>query len=284
MLTQTRLCANGAARKGPCAASRQGVVTWPLRRAASASFTPPPISKSDACGAFTLAAAGIVGSVVVYYTSSSVLGKILETGIETFDRRVLGVDIHIGRLWLHPFTGQLVVNSFKIDNPKGYDVDHLVTASHIFIDLNMSKLLFSGMRSIEVTKIAFKDPAFHLDYSDAHGGQSNLQWFSEFLSKGKKTAPSAEKAEAKPEEVCDPKKPVKPKRKLHLQEVEVKDLMLDYDGRHIHVGDIHYDDFSSEVAGGLVDAMDDIVCLLFKSILKTALAASLGPMFARHVL
>lgn len=238
----------------------------------------PRLVKSDACGALTIAAAGIVGSVVVYYSSATTLGWILEASIEAFDRRVIGVDVHIGRLWLHPLSGQLVVHGLKVDNPKGFQGPCLVSASHVYIDLNMSKLIFSKMRSIEISKLHFADPMFCLEYSDEHEGKTNIQVISDFMSQGKR--PEPETPDAQP-----PAKPVKagPRRQVKLLEVMVKDMMIDYAGRHVHVGDVHYDDFSKEMKDGM-GAVDDIVALLFKSVVKTALAASMGPLFARSVL
>lgn len=211
-----------------------------------------------------------------------ILGKAVEASIETFDRKVIGVDVNIGSLNFNPCAGRFVLENMVINNPEGFKSQYLLKVGRVNVDISMKTLLFSRGKTIIINCSEFCDVDVIYEKSLT---SSNVDEILHFIEKKFKNADKKEdKQEAKPEnaEGQIAATEVILKRVL-VEDVGVKAAATFFGGHGVRVavGDFKYDDFSKEVGNSMVD---DIIIILMKSFLKTVATNLVGKTFANmHV-
>lgn len=212
-----------------------------------------------------------------------ILGKAVEAGIETFDQSIIGVDVNIDSLTFNPCAGRFILDNMVVDNPKGFKTEYLMKVGRINVDVSMTTLLCSCGKKIVINCSEFCDVDVIYEKSLT---TSNVHEILDFMEKKhKKTDTENEAKEAK----TAAKKPENVEghgaerqvilKKVLLEDVGMKAAATFFGGGGVRVsiGDIKYDDFSKEVGNSMVD---DIIKILFKSILKTIAANVVGKKFA----
>jgi hypothetical protein len=232
------------------------------------------------------------GWPLVTYYFSRFISNVVKTGIEEFDRDVMGVDIEIGDLHPDVVHGIIHIEDLVVRNPAGWDSPYLLRAGVLHIDFDMQELILSGFTKVEVEKLQFKDVS--VIYEKGWRG-SNVQDVLDFMDKRDKalkasTQPPAtteDKSAGKGKVSCGNSKKEKEKQStiedeasFKLHKVKIKDVGMRVQGQMmggrgflLSIGDIAYQDFSKEVGDYF---LDDIVQVLLKSVLKTMLANVIG--------
>jgi hypothetical protein len=81
-------------------------------------------------------------------------GDVLKHIIETYDVAFLGVQVQLDQLEVYPFTGIVSAGGLTIFNPPGWETSHLLSASSIYLNLNIASLLSSLGSNIDVEDLS----------------------------------------------------------------------------------------------------------------------------------
>jgi len=229
-----------------------------------------------------------LGGPTLIWFLSRLLGQTVAAGIETFDRSLLGVDVEIGSIYPSIMYGILDVQGLVVKNPEGgkYDSEYLLQAKKVHIDIDMLRLFCSRFKHVKVEKLEFRD----VDVIYEKGlKSSNIQDVLNFLAGDGKKDPEAppeatkavksvpkDEAEAEAETAT----PTKSDVEVTLHEVKIENVgaraqmkLLGGRGIRVAIADISYRDFTEDVG---TSAMDDVIVLLLKSVLKSVLANVIG--------
>jgi len=234
--------------------------------------------------------------VLLFFFGGKMLGEALEKGIETCDRSLLGTEVEIGDIICHPFSGLIEIKHCTVKNPtqdaKGapikFESEYIFHASTIKVDLDMWSIIKSFGKIIEVECFEVKKLDAIVEYTGYFSGTSNVQTILDHLEGGtpsekkKKMAEEAEAAKAKEAaalEAAAAKKPEDKKaaRQVLIHKLKLKDIGAKCQtkllGARVAVGDMDYQEFSDETK---TCAVDDIICVLLKSLAKTLVANMAG--------
>jgi len=115
------------------------------------------------CSSITICSLLFVASVLLLL-ALLFSGRFLKQMIEHYDVAFLGVQVHLNELDVNPFAGVVSAEGLTIFNPSGWKTDHLLTASSIYIKLNMLDLMYSlvdkmvvkSMLSVDVEELLVK--------------------------------------------------------------------------------------------------------------------------------
>jgi len=233
---------------------------------------------------FTIAIFGIVLGTIFNYARG------FEKSVEASVSQIAHVDMEVGGLKFHPWSGYIQVMDLLIKNPEPFkndDQHFFLKAGVIRLDVGMWKLITSRGMDITIDEITTKNMEVIIEYSGYFGGESNVHAILQKVSGEKEGAEVKKKKEeqtappAKKEE--DTVKAEPPKVTLHkvsLLDIGMK-LETKLAGAHVSAGDIKYKDFAEEVGHTVVD---DIIYALVKSIAKTLLEHMTGKNFANRFL
>lgn len=206
---------------------------------------------------------GIGGAAVSYYSTPLLLGKAMESCIESMDKELLGVDVEIGKLRVYPLSGVWHYKSFKIINPPGYKQECVMSADRIVVDFDMRKLWVSRGKQVHVTSLRFENAHFYLEYSEEHGGASNFQVVNDIVN-GPVQAPAA-----KAKEGSAAKTKEESARAWQFHKVVVIKPTIVYGSpgseSRLELKDVTYDDFDKQVGSS---ALDDCMHWVLGSVMK----------------
>lgn len=219
--------------------------------------------------------------MLMFYFGAMLLGRSIKSAIETFDRRFLGVDIEIGDLSVAVCSGRIDMHGLQVKNPEGYKSPYLLNASSVAIDLNVTALMFSFGKKIEVDVLELQDIDCIVEYDKALGGTSNVDRVMEHLNHDNK--PSEKKAQQVQDMVNETGKA--PPQKAAGNEILLHKVLFSkigarvatkLGGVRVSLGDISFDDFSKENGAHL---LEDLVFIIFKSFSKTLMVNITGKSF-----
>jgi len=238
--------------------------------------------------------------LLLFFFGGKMLGEALEKGIETCDRSLLGTEVEIGDIICHPFSGLIEIKHCTVKNPtqdaKGapikFESEYVFHASTIKVDLDMWSIIKSFGKIIEVECLEVKKLDAIVEYTGYFSGTSNVQTILDHLEGGtpsekkKKMLEEAEAAKSNVEssrllavEAAEAKKPEDKKaaRQVLIHKLKLKDIGAKCQtkllGARVAVGDMDYQEFSEETK---TCAVDDIICVLLKSLAKTLVANMAG--------
>jgi hypothetical protein len=138
-----------------------------------------------------------VSAIAAYVHGSKLIGKAVGKAIMEYDRKFIGVDVHVGAIDVRLFTGRIVIQDFEVENPAGYKATYLFRAQSVSFDIDMKQLLASRGREIVIEELSL----LKIDAIIEHDGyinalsKTNLQTVLDFMSK--KEQEGSAKASAK---------------------------------------------------------------------------------------
>jgi len=214
-----------------------------------------------ACIAITLLV--IIGCMNGVLWCVDPISGLVRYGIDEFGPEVVGVDVDVKYSYVSILRGIVDIRDLVVSNPSGYQTPYLLRAGRILVDLDSSKLYGSccNLDHVTVSTIELQDVDIVLE-TKAKGiwGTSNVQEVIDFME-DKGTVDLNEKPP-----------------NLTLYELNVKNVRvhLRYDQllgatSTIAIADMHYQSFSKQVGSY---AVDDIIKIILKSILKSTLGAA----------
>lgn len=206
-----------------------------------------------------------------------ILGKAVEAGIETFDQRVIGVDVNIEALTFNPCTGRFVLDNMIIDNPKGFMTEYLLKVGRVNVDVSMTHLIYSGGKKIVINCSEFcgVDVIYENSFTT-----SNVDEILNFMEKKHKKIEKEKDQQVTQKQKLENVEGQGAETQVILKKVVVADVGIKAaatfcggGGVRVAVGDFKYSDFSKEVGNSIAD---DIIIILMESFLKTIAANVVG--------
>lgn len=237
-------------------------------------------------------AQAIKGIILLAFAGASVafakyghkwLGKAIECGVESFDKKVIGTDVEIGSLDVSIRKGRVEMKGMTVQNPPGWTEPYIFKVDQVLIDINMASLIRSRGQRVEVTAIKFNGVDAIVEFEGAlPTGKSNVQDILDFMSKNTDEEKPSEASAPKCVVATQPKvKGDKSSREIVVHKLEIKDLgarvATRMVGSRFAVGDIDYPDFSQNTGACMID---DVVCIVLKTLTKTVLSNVTGKGFA----
>jgi len=227
--------------------------------------------------------------VGIWAKGAHLLGLAIRDFIQSADQKMLGTDVTVTQVTLHPCTLKIKIRNLVVENPKPFKAKYLLTVDKFTVDVNMRKLLCSRGKEIEIDKFVCEKVDAIIEYDSMlgplMGSNSNLQSVLDHMEKngpkpGEKP-PAAKPATSKPEE--------KPAENQSPCKVTIKELKIIDVGAKLETGlmdprvaiaDINFDNFTKETGGSYAE---EIVCIIFKSIGKSILADIVGKRAADRI-
>lgn len=241
----------------------------------------------------------LVFITVIYCSFPLILGKLVEKGVEHYDRKVLGADIEIDRLSVALLSMRVELHGLKLLNPIGYTYQspYILCADRLIVDLASWRTLRSRFKSIEVDCCTLDKVDFNVEY-DGYilGGTSNVHRVLDFVKEMRKERVKRRNEAKHPEEgkshddagnvvgkddssYAQDEAKTKAKRKRHfiLKQTKLLDITARISnkttGFDVAIADIAYNDFSREHGASMAD---DIIAVILQSLYKTLVANVLG--------
>lgn len=230
---------------------------------------------------------------MLLWMMTRVLGETVEAGIETFDKSLLGVDVEIDTITPDVVKGKLEVAGLIVKNPEEgkYASPYLLKAERVVVDVDMQKLFLSSFKHVDIERLEFKNVDIIWETVIPKQNKSNIQDVLDFLSQHEKKDTS-NPLETKPV-MKAPKaveKPAQSATQVSLHQVLIQGVgaraqskTLGGRGMRIALADLSYRDFEEDVGLG-AGAMDDVIVILLKSVLKTVLTNVVGKRFGERCL
>jgi hypothetical protein len=121
---------------------------------------------------------GVFILVLFYWRSHYVLGKAIELGIESMDKRLLGVDVDIGSLAFSPLHGVVEIHDFRMHNVEGFSAPYIAKVKHMKVDIDMWRYTFTCGKYITIQEIDVQDAHIIFEKSMT---SSNLDYIMDHL-------------------------------------------------------------------------------------------------------
>lgn len=205
----------------------------------------------------------------LYRYGTRLLDKVIVEFIESLDETLLGVNVHIDSLDLHPCRGRLDLHGVTVENPPGYKSEYALGVEHLCVDLDMKALLCSRARLLKVEELLLNDVKVNIETGQLKGG-SNVQDIMNNMKLSCK-----EESHLIPEE--------KPKQVAHRETLLGKFAAVDISANFMNdalgtnfsldLADMKYDDFSSTF--GKVPVRE-AVRLVLQSLLRSVISNLAG--------
>jgi len=199
------------------------------------------------------------------------LGGVIKSSVEALDRKVIGVDVEIGRLSINPFQAYISVEDVTVNNPDGYQAPYLMKVEKIYVNIDAVALCRSCFRHIVVDDLVFTG----LDVIYAKKLlSSNFNDVIDFMA--------LDDAEKKHKTDDEAQKTPESEMQITLRRVLVEGVGMKVAaeigggmGPRLEVGNMDYANFSEEV-GGSGALLSTAVSLLMRTILKSAVVNTMG--------
>jgi len=156
---------------------------------------PPPVTfgivSGGICGSFVgfwMFVGGFIVISVIMPTLNAwlmrVIGRWLKAYIEEVDREYIGVDVHIGKIDLSICYARVVIHNLQIDNPEGYQSQHLMYAKQLTLDLDLLELLRTRGQHVVVEEFKLEQVDAIIEFKNVFWGtgESNIQAVQDFAS------------------------------------------------------------------------------------------------------
>jgi len=256
----------------------------------SAAPTPAFALSFTSVVAFVVKLVGVVLCIVMVLVLGILVGggpliaKTIQSSIQYYDRRILGVDVTIESLKVRVHTGLVELKGLVVANAQGYDAKYLINVDRAVVDINMLKLFCSGFRDIRIQRLVFSNVDVIWEKSGLR--HSNVKEVVDFLRKDseKDTAAAPRAIEETQVDTAQPKS--KGSRKVTLRKVKIEDVGVKMASHILHgagvrfsLADINYAEFSADHGAYLTD---DIIKLLLLSTLKTVVENTAGKSIGDH--
>lgn len=111
---------------------------------------------------------GILALYILYRNA----GSLVTYGINEFAPKFTGVETHISRAYLNPWSGKGSIRNFFLGNPKGFQTEAAVTADKISISVKSSSLMSP---LIEVRDLTIDGPVITWEGSLSKNNLSEIQ-------------------------------------------------------------------------------------------------------------
>lgn len=219
----------------------------------------------------------VVFLVAGVISSARVIGLAAKWSVESIDRWLLGVDIHIDAVRLSLCQGFISLDNVAVDNPPGYDAPHLLRVKTVTLHVNLWRAITSLGKRIEIKAIILK----HLDivYEKSSEG-SNVSSILDYVKGDVSTNNSRISSEAKLPDSNNAAPQLKDAAEgsatevlLHRIEVvkvhaeAVAKILGNKASVHVVLDDIKFPDFSERQI-----SVAEIISLVMRTILKTVIA------------
>lgn len=219
----------------------------------------------------------VVFLVAGVISSAKVIGLAAKWSVESIDRWLLGVDIHIDAVRLSLCQGFINLLNVVVDNPPGYDTPHLLRVKTVTLHVNLWRAITSLGKHIEIKAIILK----HLDviYEKSSEG-SNISSILDHVKGDALTDSSNISDEANLPDVKNDAPDIKdaaegPATEVLLRRIEIVKVHAEAVAKilgnkvsaHVVLDDINFPDFSKRQI-----SVPEIISLLMMTILKTVVA------------
>lgn len=215
---------------------------------------------------------GVLGIFIGYKLFERMIGRIIEAGVESFDRHVLGVDVEIDVLLFHLSNMSVELYGLHVLNPEGFKSDNLLVAKYVLVDLAGWEYFKSFGKSVIIENLHLRH--VHLNVENS-GNKSNLA----LVIAGKdeieehnrlvRTGEAGSVAEKTQKSEPDMKVSSGDQTKFELQNVQVTKIDISYSSSitscDLCLPDVTYQNFSKEIGSSLVD---DLASVLVKTVMK----------------
>lgn len=125
---------------------------------------PKPLLKKLGLGALVIAC--------VLYLVATFSGSFVESAIETFGPKILGVRVEVGEVFLLPFSGQASIRGLRVHNLPGYKEKYLFEVGSISASLDLKSLMTD---TIVLRSVIIKAPTIAWEGSISESNVTQLQ-------------------------------------------------------------------------------------------------------------
>lgn len=101
--------------------------------------------------------------VLVYFWGARLVGKAIESFIETLDHCLLGVQINIESMSVSLMHGRLEIDGVKVDNPPEYKSEYLMKAERLVFDIDVWSLLSSWGKLVIIQDLELRDIGVNME-------------------------------------------------------------------------------------------------------------------------
>lgn len=227
-------------------------------------------------GEFLLVAA-VIALVLVFVAvpcCSRVLGKAIKTLLQSVDKRILGVAVQFGHLWVNPCTLQVSIEGCTVENPEGYSTPFLMKMERVLVDISFRQLLWSCGQRVCVQQILLDQLEVNVEKSM---WSSNVQDVLKFLGEAASPRPSPQErhsmSDSSSDTAEDLKATKKKKQKVEVHDVVVTNVSVNLQAwmfkMKLRPADLDFQDLTEEVSG---HESQVLVKLLLESLLMSVLA------------
>jgi uncharacterized protein involved in outer membrane biogenesis len=191
----------------------------------------------------------VVLLVILVIASPFIIDSILKVSIVKAIKNQLNVGASVSRVHLNIAAGSIEVNDLKINNPPGYEFEHILALKSINIKANIHSLTSD---TVEVNQVRLNDAAVVIEQK---GLTSNLADILKSMPKKPKTETEETKQKAKNVHVSS----------LDIRNIDVKAKLLPVPGKldtvELKISALHFSDI-----GGKKTTLADVVGRIFKEI------------------
>jgi len=192
----------------------------------------------------------------------NLMGLVVRNAIMSYEKDLLGVDIHVGSVGVAPDSWRLEIEDLVLDNPAGYKSEYLLKASRLHVDLDGPTLLTSYGREATVQDLAFDSVEL---IHEPRIGTSNVTEVKAHLKRVR--------AQREQERAARSIDQARGKIAVTLHRVALRRVFARMSvggfGPVLRVADITYEDFSQDFKG--TTAVMDIGRILLSTVLRSVL-------------
>jgi len=214
-------------------------------------------------------------------SSAKVIGLAVKFAIETADKMIAGIDVHVGSSAISLCRGYVNLGKVVAMNPenRGFKTDHLFKVDRMVVKINVWRILRSFGKSFEITELVMEGVDLCLEKA-SDGKLSNISSVLQYME-GEATSPA-------PTQPTQPTQPTsKPTSKPDVAAAQENDIEVVL-GRlkirqigaqvyhpkfgvvaKVNLGDMDITDFSGHLARG---ESGDIVKFVLRTLLRTTLS------------
>lgn len=110
--------------------------------------------------------ASLLGFVLLFFIVVKIIGLCSKAYLQSNSfRSMLGVDLHIGRLSILPFSCGAIIHELVLDNPKGYLTEYLCKIKKLRITVAPWTFVCSGFTTLHIMKLSIEEIEVNMECS-----------------------------------------------------------------------------------------------------------------------
>jgi len=224
---------------------------------------------------------------LLWFVVPRIINRIAKSLIETVDRVVLSVDVHMESIEISFLHRTLVMKKLCIDNPAGFTTDYLLKVDYIEMKVSIFSILCSRGHSIDLPRLSISNMDIMCEYQSL-STNTNLQVVQDFLKGVSASGPSGGGGGGPPGPARRPRRRKKVEFVLHevlIEKIVVHLRMprpelsilagsqVDLPFQAACIQDIYFEDFQEEKG---VMMFSDLVRFFVSNVLKQAMLSTEG--------